>query len=158
MQKHYAVALAIMAIVVVFFAVTLAKQVSFQAQLSGQAVVPRVATVAKGDVKFQLNRPGDELSYTLTVRNIENVTHAYLHVGSRADSLGRRVVTLYGGPALPGPTNGILADGIIKSSNLKGPLMDQPLSELLKLFAEGLAFVDVRTEQMPSGEIRGQVE
>jgi len=51
-----------------------------------------------------------------------------------------------------------LADGIIKSSNLKGPLMDQPLSELLKLFAEGLAFVDVRTEQMPSGEIRGQVE
>jgi len=59
MQKHYAVALAIMAIVVVFFAITLAKQVSFQAQLSGQAVFPRVATVAKGDVKFQLNRAGD---------------------------------------------------------------------------------------------------
>ncbi len=159
MRRYYAAAivLACMLGIVASYGVSQAKPMNFQAQLSGLTEFPPVKTPAKGEATFQLNGAGDELSFKLTVSNIENVTDAHIHIGSKADSLGQRLVTLYGGPLRQGQTQGTLVTGTIKRSDLKGPLMDQPMSALVALFTAGLAFVDVHTEQYPAGEIRGEI-
>lgn len=160
MKRHYAMAFALTTVLAVAAYVTVisAKPVTFRAHLSGQNVFPAVNTLAQGDAMFQLNRAGDELSFTLVVSNLENATQAHVHVGSHADSLGQLIVTLYDGLARTGRLDGVLAEGILRPTDLKGPLMDQPMSALIAMFMDGLAYVDVHTEQIPTGEIRGQVQ
>lgn len=142
----------------IYFADSGAKSPSFQAHLTGQSVYPASKTLAQGDATFELNRAGDALTFTITVSAIENITEAHIHTGSKGDSLGQVLVTLYSDEVRPGRTDGVLARGTIKSSDLKGPLMDQPLSALVGLIADGLTYVDVHTEQLPGGEIRGQIQ
>lgn len=135
-----------------------AKPLSFRAHLTGDNVYPAVKTLAVGDATFELNLNGDELAFMLIVRSIENVTDAHIHAGAKADSLGQLLVTLYKDGDRPGRVDGTLAKGAITTKDFRGPLMDQPMSALITMFADGLAFVDVHTELHPMGEIRGPVE
>jgi hypothetical protein len=77
-----------------------------------------------------------------------------------AGANGPVAVWLYpsGPPAqlIPGPFNGVLANGIITSVNLVGPLAGMELSALIDHLTSGTAYVNLHTSQFPSGEIRGQ--
>lgn len=159
MRRYYLAALVSAAVValVAYFASSTAKSLNFKSHLTGGNVYPAVGTSAHADAVFQLSVSGNELSYSLTVTNIENITDAHIHAGSSGDSLGQLLVNLYDGDVRPGLNDGILARGTITPSDFRGPLIDQPMSALIAIFADGLAYVDIHTEQNPIGEVRGQI-
>ena len=129
---------------------------------------------ARGNATFQLSADGTELSYHLSVANIENVFMAHIHQGA-AGSNGPVVVWLYPsttpapGPVGGGRIDGVISRGTITAANLVGPLAGQPLSALVSLLTGGNAYVNVHTNDgvvpantgpgdFPGGEIRGQAE
>lgn len=129
---------------------------------------------ARGNATFQLNADGTELSYRLSVANIENAFMAHIHRGA-AGTNGPVVVWLYPsttpgpGPLGAGRLDGVIAEGTITAANLVGPLAGQPLSALVALLTGANAYVNVHTNDgvaptntgpgdFPGGEIRGQAE
>ena len=135
-------------------------QRNFRAHLSGEEEVPPVDTNAQGQVVFQLNREGTELSYKLIAANILDILQAHIHVGPRG-VIGSVVVFLYpeAPPSvlIPGRFDGVLAEGTITTDDLIGPLAGEDLSALLAEMAAGNTYVNVHTVANPVGEIRGQV-
>jgi len=135
---------------------------NFTAHLSGDQEVPSNASLAQGQVIFQLSKDGSELSYKLIVANLENVQAAHIHLAP-VGANGGVVVWLYpsGPPSvlIPGTTNGILAQGVITSANLVGALSGKTLTDLINEFNAGNAYVNAHTNPAyPGGEIRGQVK
>lgn len=129
---------------------------NFRTHLSGSSEVPPVATEAQGEVIFQLNSDGTELSFRLNVANIENVRAAHIHFAAEGVN-GPVVVPLFSGPTISGRFQGTLASGVITSAELTGPLAGGVLGDLIAIMESGEAYVNVHTDQNPGGEIRGQV-
>ena len=134
---------------------------NFRAHLSGDQEVPPNASLAQGQAIFQLSKDGSELSYKLIVANLENLHMAHIHRAA-AGVNGGVVVWLYPSapPAvlLPGTTNGVLAEGVIKAADLRGTLAGQPLSALINEMSAGNTYVNIHTMPLfPGGEIRGQI-
>jgi hypothetical protein len=130
---------------------------NFRTHLSGSSEVPPVATEAQGEVIFQLNSDGDELTFKLNVANIENVRAAHIHFAAEGVN-GPVVVPLYSGPTISGRFQGTLSDGAITAAELTGPLAGGVLGDLIAITESGGAYVNVHTDQNPGGEIRGQVQ
>lgn len=137
------------------------KVLNFRAPLNGMNEVPAVVTDASGLAKFQLSKDGAELSYKIVVEDIMDVLMAHLHMAPEGTN-GPVVAWLYpSGPPpvlIPGLFSGVLAEGVITDSDLKGPLAGMTLEDLVEDFYEGLIYVNVHTTTYPGGEIRGQVK
>lgn len=134
---------------------------NFFAHLSGGEEVPANESRAQGQIKLQLSPDGESLSYKLIVSNLDNVHMAHLHMAP-AGSNGGVVVWLY--PSAPPPqliagrTQGVLAEGVITATSLRGALAGQPLSSLIDAFEAGLIYANVHTTpDFPGGEVRGQI-
>lgn len=132
----------------------------FIAPLSGDQEVPPAETGASGQARFVLSRDGSELRFWLTVRRLDNVTQAHIHLAPAGQN-GPVVAWLYpsGPPAqlIPGRSNGMLAQGVITAADLVGPLAGESLEDLAEVLREGGAYVNVHTSQFPAGELRGQI-
>ena len=126
-------------------------------QLSGENEVPPVETDASGEAVLELVTGGGspELHYELTVRNIENVTAAHIHIGGPNEN-GPVVAFLFESSE-PVDVTGeqVLSEGTITEDDLVGPLEGKTLGDLRSMADQG-AYVNVHTTQNPSGEIRGQ--
>jgi hypothetical protein len=136
------------------------KVLTFSAHLTGDQEVPAAMTEAVGQANFMLSKDGTELSFKLIVDGIENVTMAHIHKAP-AGVNGGVVLWLYpaASPAqlIPGPFEGILAQGTRTSANLVGSLAGMELSDLVDLMIAGETYVNVHTSQYGGGEIRGQI-
>jgi hypothetical protein len=137
-------------------------QRNFVASLSGQAEVPAVSTLARGQAIFHLSKDGTELGFKLIVANIQNVTQAHIHCGG-PDVNGPVVAFLYGlGPTVS--VNGILSQGTLTAASVI-PRPDSPacpggvanFDDVLAKMRSGQAYVNVHTVQNPGGEVRGQI-
>ena len=128
-------------------------QETFSADLSGGDEVPPVDTNATGVATFQSNV--NTITYQLGVRDLTNITAAHIHRGED-DENGKVVVNLYNSTAGQ-QQNGLLSQGTISASDLKGPLKGHPLSDLIDIMSNDTAYVNVHTKDFPLGEIRGQV-
>lgn len=133
---------------------------SFRAHLSGDQEVPPVETIATGQTIFKLSKDGTELSYKLIVANLDDITMAHIHLAPAGEN-GPVVAWLYpAGPPpqlIEGTTNGILAQGVITSEDLRGVLADASLEDLLEIMMAGGTYVNVHTSEYGGGEIRGQI-
>lgn len=131
----------------------------FAVHLTGDQEVPPNNSNAVGQAIFHLRNNGTELHYKLIAANIENIAQCHIHLAA-AGMNGPVAVWLYpsGPPAqlIPGPFNGVLADGVITSASLVGPLVGMDLSVLIDHLTSGNAYVNLHTSQFPAGEIRGQ--
>lgn len=141
---------------------------SYTAQLSGATEVPSRATPGSGEVAIQVGPDGQWLSYTVTVRDITNVTMGHIHIGPVGTN-GDIVLPLV--PTVPpgsGPRSGIIGQGTLTSAQLTGLLQGKPLSELIAQIDTGNAYVNIHTAtgaspatlmagDIPPGEIRGQI-
>lgn len=130
---------------------------NFKAKLSGDEVVPPVKTMAKGEAVFQLGKDGNELTYKLTVADIENITAAHIHDG-KVGKNGPPIVSLYAGPKKEGKFSGTLSEGTITAKDLMGQLKGKLFSHLIQMIEDGHAYVNVHSETHPDGEIRGQIK
>jgi hypothetical protein len=130
---------------------------TFKATISGKEETPAVKTVATGDAVFTLSKDGKEITYTLKVKNIEDVTAAHIHAG-KMGAEGGVAAGLFAGPKKEGKFSGELAKGTITDKNLVGPLAGKTVADLVTMIKEGGAYVNVHTAKNPKGEIRGQIK
>lgn len=133
----------------------------FLATLTSQQEVPPIQSDATGTAWFSINKDGKSISYRLSVKNINNVTMAHLHLGS-ANENGEHVAWLYptSGQApreIVGVYSDLLAKGTITANDLVEKLKGQPLSKLIDAIRHGDVYVQIHTKQHPKGEIRGQL-
>jgi hypothetical protein len=147
-----------------------AAEVTYKVELSGAANVPDpIKTPATGVLEMTVAANGQSVSYLLTVMDIQNVVEADIHLGPSSAN-GPLVVKLYhANTPKKGAFSGVLAQGKFDASDLAGSMQGAPLSELLEMFAEGNAYINVHTndDMEPSnsgpgdyrlGEIRGQIK
>ncbi|MDD4859499.1 MAG: CHRD domain-containing protein [Dehalococcoidales bacterium] len=132
----------------------------YTAQLIGLEEVPPITSQAKAQAFFLLSADGMTLNYKLVASDIQNVMQAHLHLAAKGQN-GQVVAWLYpaNAPAvkIPGRFDGVLGEGNLTAASLVGPLAGQPLSALVARINAGEIYVNIHTEQSPSGEIRGQV-
>jgi (2Fe-2S) ferredoxin len=132
----------------------------FRAHLEGDQEVPAVSTRAQGQVQFEVSRDGTYIYYRLNVANIRNITQAHIHLGAKGVN-GPIVAWLFPSAPpevlVPGRFQGVLSVGVVTQVNLVGPLAGQMLSDLVDAMQTGNAYVNVHTQDVPSGEIRGQI-
>lgn len=144
---------------------TKGKPLNFTAHLSSDQEVHLVESRATGQVKFQVSKDGQSVSYKLIVANIQNVTMAHIHLAP-AGSNGPVAVWLYPSTPpmqlIPGRTDGILAQGTFTKEDFNftptAPLNGEEMSSLVELLQAGTAYVNVHTTAYPAGEIRGQIK
>ena len=127
---------------------------SYSAKLKGAFEVPAVDTQATGS--FTLKRKGNsELTYTLSVADMDNIVAAHLHLGVVGNN-GPVIVSLYSG-APGGTVNGVLAEGTITAASLVGLFAGEELADLIAAIEDGDVYVNVHSTDFPGGEIRAQV-
>ncbi len=141
---------------------------SYTVQLTGATEVPPRTTPASGEVAIQISPDGQSLTYSVTVRDITNVTMGHIHIGA-VGANGDIVLPLV--PTAPpggGPRSGVIGQGTLTAAQLVGPLQGQPLSDLIAQMDGGNAYVNIHTAtgaspatlvagDIPPGEIRGQI-
>ena len=129
---------------------------SFSADLTGSNVIPVSKTTARGEAAFQLKDSG-EMSYKLTVTDIQNAAAAHIHEGEKTRN-GPPVVLLFTGPKKSGKFSGLLSEGVITPDKMIGSLRGKPIKALADMIVKGDAYVNVHTDKYPDGEIRGQIK
>jgi hypothetical protein len=141
---------------------------SYTARLSGATEVPPRTTPGGGEAAIQISPDGQSLSYTVTVRDITNVTMGHIHIGAVGTN-GDIVLPLVPAAAPGGgPRNGVIGQGTLTAAQLVGPLQGKPLGDLIAQLDAGNAYVNIHTAtgaspatlaagDLPPGEIRGQL-
>jgi hypothetical protein len=109
-----------------------------------------LATPARGQAMFWLDRAGRALHYQLSVGNLRSATSSHMHLAPSTtdiagsarqspsdDAHGPVVVFLPGGVS----SDGVLARGAIWQGDLKGPLRGRSLDELIELIEQGQTYI-----------------
>ena len=151
------ISLLIVLLVLCLASVGMAGDKSFKATLGGSDVVPPAKPMAKGEAAFQLGKDGTELSYKVTVFDIENVTAAHIHQGAKGKN-GPPVALIDVKGKKEGKFSGTLAEGTITAKELMSSLKGKTVKDLVKEIEAGNAYVNVHTKAFPDGELRGQLK
>ncbi|HEX8950125.1 MAG TPA: CHRD domain-containing protein [Dissulfurispiraceae bacterium] len=130
---------------------------TFKVKLTGSEIVPPVKTTARGEAVFNKGRTTNEVTYRLTVHNLQGATAAHIHEGKKGKN-GPPIATLFAGPTKTAKFTGTLAEGTITGKDLIGPLKGKTLKEFVHLMNAGELYVNVHTEKYPDGELRGQIK
>jgi hypothetical protein len=133
-----------------------ANSLNFNASLKGRNEVPAVDSKGTGQAHMRLNKEETELSFKVTVANLDNVTQAHIHMAP-AGVNGFPVAFLFGPDPDPSAQNGVLAEGVITEADLIGPLTGN-FAGLVEALRAGNIYVNVHTSANPGGEIRGQLK
>ena len=136
------------------FAVPSEGQQKFSAQLSGDQEVPPVQTNASGMAWFKSNR--NNLEFELNVTDLQGITMAHIHNGKQGE-IGPPVLPLYKSDSPTILINGKLASGNITANMLEGPMAGKQIANLTTAMKNSETYVNIHTQQNPTGEIRGQI-
>ena len=131
------------------------QQNGYVATLNGKNEVPSHPDVtATGISGFIVNSGNSKVWYQIEAEGLNGVTQAHIHSGKVGEN-GPVVATLFKGNKAT--VNGALVQGSITADKLEGPLKGKSISDLIDLFDQASAYVNVHTETFPDGEIRGQI-
>lgn len=132
------------------------KNKTFHAVLKGENEVPANNSKAIGGATVSISKDETMIHYKITVANIENVKMAHLHMAPAGQN-GGVVVWLYQDEDQPsGSAKGVLVEGDIMAGDVVGGLAGD-IEALIEAIRSGNIYVNVHTEQIPSGEVRGQL-
>jgi hypothetical protein len=135
-----------------------------RATLSGDEEVPPVTTEATGTFKLKANNSYSNASFTLRVKDGENITMAHLHCGEDGEE-GPAVVTLFESNTASGTdADGLLASGSISDDDIIDATTTCPtdtditdLESLIEAIEEEEVYANVHSTEYPEGLIRGQL-
>ena len=138
----------------------------FTAELNSYNEVPSVSSLGTGFFIARV-KPGDTgIDFTLGYSQLQGTpTQAHIHFGQPGVA-GGISIWLCGASTQPGvgpttcPTSGVIT-GTIVAANVIGPanqlIGNGELNEIIAAMRAGFAYANVHTDQVPSGEIRGQI-
>ncbi len=126
---------------------------TFVTELTGEEQPIPTNTNAAGNITLIGNN--ETLQYNLHAEDLTNVKHIGIHQGD-SDEHGKVVVSLF---ETKNPVGVPLVDlaGNITSEDLKGPMTDATINDLIGNMTEGNGYVNIQTSEFPLGEIRGQI-
>jgi hypothetical protein len=130
---------------------------NFRTHCKGGNEVPPVDTGGQCQTIFNLTEDGTGLQYKLIVANLEFVTQAHIHLAPAGQN-GGVVAFLFGFEPGGVTVNGILSQGVLTDGDLVGELSGMTIADLVAELETGDAYVNVHTQTVPSGEVRGQVD
>jgi CHRD domain len=144
----------------------------FTATLSGKEVIPPVKTDGTGIANFEVGE--NSLSYQINVLNAGKITSVQINHGAVGTN-GEAIVTLIESkgdddvnlidniPTLTGiastkqSSSSFSASGNVNVADLTGPFKDKTIADLVIAMQSGETYVNVKTEDHPEGELRGQI-
>lgn len=142
-------------------------QKGFLAKLEGFQEVPAVSTGAGGSFTAAYDDRDGTLRFELKYSGLEGrVQQSHIHLGQRGSNGGISVFlcsNLGNGPAgvQACPDTAGSVQGVIRAQDVIGPTAQGigagEFAEVLNAIEEGVAYVNVHTTKVPSGEIRGQL-
>jgi hypothetical protein len=142
--------------------------------LRGFEEVPAVSTAASGELRLKINDKVGTIEYELDYENLQgNVTQAHIHFGQKGVAGGisiwlcKTAGTFPADPAVaaltplcPDPHTGSVV-GTITAANVIGPagqlITAGQLNEIIAAIRAGVAYGNVHSTAVGSGEIRGQL-
>lgn len=143
----------------------------FRGTLSGKQVIPPVKTDGTGIANFEVG--DNSLYYQINVLNAGKIISVTINkgaVGTNGDPIATLIesedndVNLIGNvPTVTGiasttqSSSSFSASGNINVSELTGPLKDKTIADLVTAMQSGQTYVNVKTEDHPEGELRGQI-
>jgi len=141
---------------------------SSKASLNGFEEVPSVSTDATGKFKAKLKKKSDEIEYKLSYTDVESfVRFAHIHFAQKGGNGGIAVWLCDNtgtGPArTPScPEGAGTVEGVITANDVVGPgnqgIMAGEFDRLVEAIDVGATYVNVHSDDFPSGEIRGQIK
>ena len=130
------------------------------ATLSGYQEVPAISTTGEGDFKAEIG--AHAIRYRLRFDDLEggDVLFAHIHLGRPATNGGVVAFLCGGGDAPVCPQEGTV-QGTIMADDVIGPA-EQGIDagefrELVRAIRRNATYVNVHTDDFPSGELRGNV-
>jgi CHRD domain len=144
----------------------------FTATLSGKEVIPPVKTDGTGIANFEVGE--NSLSYQINVLNAGKITSVQINhgaVGTNGDAIVTlieskgdddvnlidNIPTLTGIASTKQSSSSFSASGNVNVADLTGPFKDKTIADLVIAMQSGETYVNVKTEDHPEGELRGQI-
>lgn len=132
----------------------------FAAELDAAQEVPPVESRATGEAEYQLVEDGTHLQFWHEFRSLHSIVAAHLHLAPEGEN-GPVVASLLSSDFDPDSREGRRArrgfEGELTAADLTGPLAGQPLDALIGAIQDGEVYINIHSEDYPSGEIRGQL-
>ena len=151
-------------------------QVSFRADLAGEAEVPPLFSESYG--RALINGNDSSLTYLINVSSLDKVTSASLYKGDPTEN-GQVLVSLLNLTKPSGIIDGKLVEGTINSSsiipslanlttnitisepatgnltNMTSAVPTSKLDALIELMNQNMTYINIHTSKFPDGELRG---
>lgn len=139
----------------------------FKAELIGYEEVPAVSSPGSGVFQARALPSGQGVQWSLYFSGLQGTpTQAHIHIGQHGVA-GGIAVWLCGSATNPGPAGtqaciqGTEMTGVISAQNVVGPnaqlVAAGEVEEVVRAMQHGVAYVNVHSNLVGSGEIRGQV-
>jgi len=122
------------------------------AQLDGRQQVPPVASSGSGFLSLTMNNDQTEMTFTLSVTGLNNVTMAHIHPGE--PGVNGPIMIPFSEVPFASPLSGTLTEADFIPPGLPGFLT---FTETVDSILGGFTYANVHTLQFPNGEIRGQI-
>jgi hypothetical protein len=146
---------------------TLAAARTIHANLEGFQEVPAYSSDASGGFRAKIDEAGGTITYELSYAGFGSmVQQAHIHIGQAGVNGGVSAFLCSNLPSPPAgtpacPTPAGTVTGIIQAADVIGPagqgVAAGEFDELVRAIHAGVTYVNVHTETVPAGEIRGQV-
>jgi hypothetical protein len=130
---------------------------TFTAELTGEEAVPAVDTTASGTFTLTYDPDAKEMSFEVTLEELDTPTVANIYQGSAGESGTVVYVLTPEASTDTGPFSGRFAFGTINPSKFTGPLEGKTIEDLVALIRDGNAYVSVGTKKNPIDAIRAQI-
>ncbi len=122
--------------------------------LTGMEEVPPVNTNGTGIALFDL--VDNNINFKVNVTMLKNIQSAEIYRGEFGQN-GEIIISLLNFSSPIDVDNGTLVKGQLTAKDLVGSLKGKTIKELVQLFNNTKAYLNIHTEQYPNGEIRGQI-
>jgi hypothetical protein len=132
-----------------------AQNEKYRAKLDGNNEVPAVNTTSEGVINFKTKN--DMLTWKMNVTGTNDATGVNIHKGKAGEN-GEVVVDLMKVSKHSDNPKGMTMRGNVTDSSLKGSMAGQTIADLKTEMAKGDTYVNLKTQDHPDGEIRGQIK
>jgi hypothetical protein len=132
-----------------------AQNEKYRAKLDGNNEVPAVNTTSEGVINFKTKN--DMLTWKMNVTGTNDATGVNIHKGKAGEN-GEVVVDLMKVSKHSDNPKGMTMRGNVTDSSLKGSMAGQTIADLKTEMANGDTYVNLKTQDHPDGEIRGQIK
>ena len=134
------------------------RHAEYGTRLSGAQEVPPVDTETRGRFRMEFKRDMSAAEFRLRINDGMRVTQAHIHCGPEGSN-GPAIIFLGGFHERGWDVDGWwVGNAVVTDDNIVNDACGTTLVDIAASMDAGMAYVNVHTVRVPSGEIRGQIK